>query len=123
MSDYYYTCEFLTALLLTIASELPVAYFILYRHLKIKGMTVRPGRIVAAVVICNLTTLPYLWFVYPAIMDYTIAVLCGELTAFLVEAFIYWITTGAGIFASLLASLAANATSVLVGLIVMPPFE
>ncbi len=123
MSDYYYTCEFLKALLLTIASELPVAYFILYRHFKIKGMTVRPGRIVAAVFICNLTTLPYLWFVYPGIIDYTSSVLCGELTAFLVEAFIYWITTGASIYASLLASLAANATSMLIGLILMPPFE
>ena len=122
MSDSGYALLFLKALALTIAVETPVAWFLLSRHLFKKGKRKSTGRIIAAAVIGNMATLPYLWYFYPELFGFRLRVAFGEATAVGIEALVYFLMTEASIGASLAASLAANAASVVVGLIVMPPF-
>ncbi len=122
VSDFGYALLFLKALALTIAVETPVAWYLLSRHLSRKGKGKSTGRIAAAAVIGNMATVPYLWFFYPLIFGFRLRVAFGEATAVGVEALVYFLMTEASIGASFAASLAANAASVVVGLIVMPPF-
>ena len=121
MSDLDYALLFLKALALTIAVETPVAWFLLSRYLRRAGKRKSPGRIIAAAVIGNMATLPYLWYFYPELFGFRYRVAFGEATAVGMEALVYSLMTEAGIGASFAASLAANAASVIVGLIVMPP--
>jgi hypothetical protein len=117
-----YSLQFLKGFIVTQATEIPLAYFCLTRYLRRKGKEVHQGRILLAAFLGNMATLPYLWFVYPEFMTFRSTVIWGEITAVGVEALLYWLATEAGIGASLLASVVSNAGSVLVGLIIMPPF-
>lgn len=121
MSDLGYALLFLKALALTIAVETPVAWLILSRHLSKKGKRKGTGRIIAAAIIGNMATLPYLWFFYPLLFGFRLRVAFGEATAVGVEALVYILMTEASTGASVAASMAANAASVIVGLIIMPP--
>ena len=121
MSAPDYALLFLKALALTIAVETPVAWYLLSRHLYRRGKRKSPGRIIAAAIIGNMTTLPYLWYFYPELFGFRFRVAFGEATAVGVEALVYFLMTEASIGASFAASLAANAASVIAGLIVMPP--
>ena len=121
MSDLGYALLFLKALTLTIAVETPVAWLLLSCHLSRKGKRKNSGRIIAAAVIGNMATLPYLWYFYPELFGFRLRVAFGEATAVGIEALVYFLMTEASIGASLAASLAANAASVVAGLIVMPP--
>lgn|GEM_PF-2368692 len=122
MTTTQYGQLFLKSMLLTQAIEVPVAWYLfsmLMRHL---GLPRSSLRIVAATVIGNFTTLPWLWFVYPEFMTYGHAVLLGEITAVGVEALIYQLIVGIDYKFSLLVSFAANTASVIIGLLVMPPW-
>ncbi|MBU1564398.1 MAG: hypothetical protein KJ630_02070 [Proteobacteria bacterium] len=81
------------------------------------------GRIIAAVFFGNMATLPYLWFVYPEFLDYPFAVMLGEMTAFLAEGFLYYFLLEASWRISFFSSFVANASSIVMGLLVLPPLD
>jgi hypothetical protein len=122
MAATHYGLLFLKSMLVTQAVEVPVAWYLLSK-LKVRlGVPTSSSRIVAATVIGNLTTLPWLWFVYPELMTYGHSVFLGEITAVGVEALIYHLIVGTGYKSSLLVSVVANAASALAGLLVLPPW-
>ena len=133
MTDAQYGWLFLKSMLITQTVEVPIAWLLFSMILKRKNKScdqtsrfpLIPGsssRIIAAAVICNLTTLPWLWYVYPGLMTYSHSVLLGEITAFGVEALIYQLIIGAGYRSSLFVSAVANTASIGVGLLIMPPW-
>lgn len=122
MAGTPYGLLFLKSMLLTQAVEAPVAWYLLSLLARRLGLQGSSLRMVAATIIGNLATLPWLWFVYPEFMTYGHSVLLGEITAVGFEALLYQIIVGAGYKSSLLVSLAANSASVLAGFMVMPPW-
>lgn len=122
MTSTPYGLLFLKGMLATQAVEVPVAWYLLSILSRRSGLPGSPLRMLAATILGNLATLPWLWFVYPEFMTYGHSVLLGEITAVGLEALLYQLIVGIGYRASLLVSFAANAASVLVGLLVMPPF-
>jgi hypothetical protein len=122
MVDRQYALQFLTALLATQMTELPLVWYLLSRHFAGKGEQVAAGKITTACLFANMATLPCLWFIYPEFFPYRMSVMLGEATAVFAEALFYMVLLGASLPAALLSSLVANVASVLVGLVVMPPF-
>ena len=118
-----YGLMFLKGMLLTQAVEVPVAWLLLSVLTRRSGIPRSSLRIVAATIIGNLATLPWLWFVYPEFMTYGHTVVLGEITAVGLEALFYHFIVGTGFKYSLLVSVAANAASVLTGLLIMPPWQ
>ena len=123
MSITPYGLIFLKGMLLTQAVEVPVAWVLLSMLTRRSGIPRSSLRIVAATIIGNLATLPWLWFVYPEFMTYGYAIVLGEITAVGLEALLYHLIVGIGYKYSLLVSVAANAASVLAGLLIMPPWQ
>jgi len=75
---------FLKALLLTLALELMVAFV----YLKLAK---KPLKILLFVILGNLITLPMMWFVFPLFLNVGLALVAGELFAFVLEAlFLLW---------------------------------
>jgi hypothetical protein len=122
MSEHAYLLAFAKGFAITQAVEIPVVWYLLSRHFRQTGGNVACRRIIAAAFFANMATLPYLWFVYPEILDFAGSVALGETTALVAEALVYHYLLGASLRAAFFASLAANGCSVLVGLVVMPPF-
>ena len=120
--DLDYPLLWLKGFIITQTVELPLAWWVLARHFRQKGRPVSTGRIIASAVIGNMATHPLLWFVFPEFMGYGATLFFGELTAVLVEALLYRLIVGGSRTVSLGASIAANLGSVLVGLLLMPPF-
>jgi hypothetical protein len=79
MKDSSVMSAFIKALLLTLVLELLVAFI----YLKLAR---KPLRILLFVIIGNLITLPFVWFLFPLVMD-AWAILAGEIFAFITEAF------------------------------------
>lgn len=123
MSLTPYGLLFLKGLLLTQAVEVPVAWVLLSMLTRRSGTSRSSLRIVAATIIGNLATLPWLWFVFPELMTYGYTVLLGEITAVGLEALLYHLIIGTGYRDALLVSVAANAASVITGLLIMPPWQ
>ena len=121
MTDTQYGQLFLNSMLITQVVEVPIAWYLLSMLTRRLGVPRSSLRIVAATVIGNFTTLPWLWFVYPSFMIYSHSILLGEITAVGVEALIYQLIVGTDYKFSLLVSFAANTASVITGLLVMPP--
>lgn len=122
MSEHAYHLAFVKGFVETQAVEIPVVWYFLSRHFRRTDSSVSFFRIIAAAFFANMATLPYLWFVYPEFLDVTSSVAMGETTALMAEALLYYFLLGASLRAAFLASLTANTCSVLVGLILMPPF-
>lgn len=103
----------LKAFVLTLAIECPIAASIL----RPKG--VARWRLLLLLVFANLATHPLVWFVFPALpMDPRTAFVLSELFAFGAEAmFFLLVFQGTTVRRALAASLAANATSLGVGLL------
>jgi hypothetical protein len=123
MSITPYGLIFLKGMLLTQAVEVPIAWVLLSMLTRRSGIPRSSLRIVAATIIGNLATLPWLWFVYPEFMTYGYTIVLGEITAVGLEALLYHLIIGIGYKYSLLVSVAANAASVLIGLLIMPPWR
>ena len=121
MTDTQYGQLFLKSMLITQAVEVPIAWYLFSVLTRRLGLPRSSLRIVAATIIGNFTTLPWLWFVYPEFMTYGYAVLLGEITAVGVEALIYQLIVGTDYKSSLLVSFGANTASAIIGLLVMPP--
>ena len=122
MTAQGHALAFLKGFALTQSVEILVVLFLLGRHFRSSCGEAASFRIAAAAFFANMATLPYLWFVYPELLDYAWALAAGEATALAAEAIFYRLFLGASARAALAASFAANAASVLAGLLVMPPF-
>lgn len=122
MSGHEYLHAFIKGFVITQLVEIPVVLYILTRHFHRISESIPFHRIIATAFFANMATLPYLWFFYPEFLSFSTAVAVGEMTALVVEGAIYCFTLGATMRAAFIASLAANCSSVLVGLILMPPF-
>lgn len=123
MSDRQYALLFMKAFLLTIAVEAPIAWLLLSRHLRRAGEKSNARMILAAALLGNMATLPYLWFFYPLLFGFKLRLAFGETTAVAVEGLVYFLMTEASFGASFMAALAANTASVIAGLLIMPPFK
>ncbi|HJW29168.1 MAG TPA: hypothetical protein VJ508_07930 [Saprospiraceae bacterium] len=122
MPEHAYLLAFVKGFVVTQAVEIPVVWHFLSRHFRRIDGSVSFIRIIAAAFFANMATLPYLWFVYPEFLDFSGSVAIGEATALVAEALLYYFLLGASLRAAFLASLTANGCSVIVGLLVMPPF-
>jgi len=101
------------AFLLTNLLEMPVAWVFLRK-------TESAGKIATIVLLCNLLTLPFVWFVFPALLSlpYIQMLALAEVFAFAVEMGLYAaVFKKAGKIRAMGAAFAANALSLLVGLI------
>ncbi|VVC02689.1 Uncharacterised protein [Candidatus Burarchaeum australiense] len=103
---------FALAFVLTNLLEMLVAYFLLRKR---EGLL----RILAVVLLCNLLTMPYVWFVFPALLrlPYFTVLMLSELFALFLEMIIYCSAfRNAGALRATLAAVAANLVSLLAGL-------
>jgi len=105
--------DFALAFLLTNLVEMPIAYAILRKH---EGA----GRVAAVVFLANAITVPFVWFVFPALVaGYLPALILAEIFAFAFEAAAYALAfknTPKRI--AIMAAVAANFLSLFVGLAV-----
>jgi hypothetical protein len=75
--------EFPVAFLLTNVLEIPIAYFFLRK-------TEKADKIIIAILLLNAITLPFVWFVFPALIkEYLPALIISEFVIFLIEAVAY----------------------------------
>lgn len=109
-----YEQTFLLSLLLTLATEIPVAVFLVRNFYKNTHIPV--SKIVFAGIVASALTLPYFWFVLPAyIPSRGLYMIMGESAIVLVEAFIYKQLLEIPFPKSFVVSLAANLVSIAAG--------
>lgn len=111
----FYTHSFLTSLVFTMAIETALLYLIL--RFVIKYPDLSSLKIVTIGLLANFTTVPYVWFVFPTLLNWSrnTSLLYSEPFVFLVEAFIYQIYLKTSVRTSLFVSLVCNAASYFIG--------
>jgi len=111
-----YEQMFLNALFLTLITEVPVV-FVVSRYLyKIKDNF----NIIFAGIISSVLTLPYFWFILPYfVSNRMLYIILGESSIILIEAFIYYKILKLKFSQALIISFIANASSILIGLLIM----
>ena len=103
--------EFLKSLFITVTIEAIVIYLLLYRESFKVSIKLLSGTIP------TLTTLPYIWFVFPYfIKDRVVYTIFSESFAILLEAVIIYLILRVGFRYALLISFVANTVSYLFGL-------
>jgi len=122
MIEYGYVAAFCKGFCVTQLVEIPLVWFVLTRQFSASVKPIGTTRIIAAAFFANMATLPYLWFVFPALFDVTGVVVLGEAAVLVTEACFYYLLLGTSRKAAFLASLTANTGSVLAGLVILPPF-
>lgn len=121
MSHLEYFALYWQAFILTQSVEIAVVWYVLSQVHWRRENAPSAVQIVTGAFFANAATLPYLWFVFPDCMNYPQSVALGELTAFTAEGLLYLFLLRVPWTAALLASFSANACSVLLGLLIMPP--
>jgi hypothetical protein len=112
-----YEESFLAGLLLTLAIEVPLAWFLVRRVLK--HSAVSTSTIVFASLLASSLTLPYLWFVIERMLDPAYSTYVGELLVVLVEALVYYQLTSLWWREALGLSLIVNAVSWAAGMFIL----
>jgi len=109
-----YEQEFFYALLLTLAIEMPIVFVIIrYSYKKIE---LKVSQIIFISALASILTLPYLWYIYPAlILNSVYYVFSGELLVVFVEAIIYKQLFKIKLWEALSLSLISNAGSFFLG--------
>lgn len=114
-----YELNFLVALGATVSIELAVIAIIAKLFLK-KVNTFSNVAVISAGLLPTMTTLPYIWFVFPYfIVDRQIYVISSESFAVIVESFILFVLLKRPLQHCFLISLLANMISVLLGLVIL----
>jgi len=106
--------NFLLAFVLTNIIEFLVVYLLLRAR---EGLL----RVFEVVLLCNLLTLPYVWFVFPAFLDlpYIPLLALSELFALFMEMVIYAATfKNSGALRATVAALIANIASLVLGIMI-----
>jgi len=111
-----YEQKFLFSLLLTLIIEIPVVFVFVrhfYRHKEIEI-----SKIVFISFLASALTLPYFWFILPAyVFSRSIYIIVGESLVILAETVIYNQLLKLKLSESFVISLAANGSSILLGLL------
>jgi len=109
MLSFLYVESFLKACLYTIAIEFAVCYLINHRF----GF-----RVLMIVLIVNAFSLPFVWFVFPAIpLGYHLYLLIAETFAVVSEALLMWIMFPMSVKRALATSVAMNMASFTFGIL------
>ena len=115
--------RFLISLLVTVVVETAVLICYIRFIFKIASLQLPLRRCLFAGFFASFATLPYLWFVLPAFVhSYPLLVTTGELGVFVVEAVAYIFLLGLPFRKTAVLSFTANLASIIVGLLVLPPF-
>ena len=115
--------RFLISLAITVAVETAVIMCCIRFWFKISSLQLPVGRCVFAGFFASFATLPYLWFVLPAFVHpYPLQVSAGEAGVFVIEAVAYLFLLNLPFRKTALLSFLANLASIIVGLVVVPPF-
>ena len=110
---------FFYSLLLTVAIEVAVLVFVIRKVFKISPKEISLRLLLFSGFIASFATLPYLWFVLRDIIsDYTLFLMAGEWSIFLVEAVMYIFILRIDIKRAFLLSFVCNISSFLVGLLI-----
>jgi hypothetical protein len=112
--DYF--SSFFISLIFTCAVETIVLWLILRKFLKLPEKRIGNSRIAFFGIFASFATLPYVWFVFPALFsDYFLFAAFSEAFAVLVEAAFYAYAFSIRFKDAFLVSLLANAVSFLLG--------
>lgn len=117
-----YEIRFLVALAITVIAETTVIFILIRALWKIAASNLSTLRCLFAGIFASFATLPYLWFVLPAIVKpYQLQVATGEIGVFVIEALFYYYLLNLSIRRSAILSFVANAVSIIIGLWVFRP--
>ncbi|MFA6252206.1 MAG: hypothetical protein WCX74_02290 [Candidatus Paceibacterota bacterium] len=107
---------FFLSLLLTLAVELPIIFFLVKILSKEK---IRTKEILYWGSFASLFSIPYLWFIFPLFFSSHNYILIGEFLVVLIEAFIYVKGLKVSFKNAIVLSIVANIASYLLGLIIL----
>lgn len=111
-----YIHNFLSSLLLTLISEIPIV--ILFVKYFYKNKELKISKIIFTGFLASTLAIPYLWFILPAyIFNRSLYLLVGEGSIVLVEAIIYNRLLKLKLLQAFVVSLIANIVSMLLGLV------
>jgi hypothetical protein len=112
-----YEIRFLVALAITVVTETTVIFILIRALWKISAAGLSTLRCLFAGIFASFATLPYLWFVLPAIVKpYQAQVVTGETGVFIIEALAYYYLLNLSIRRSVFMSLIANFVSIIIGI-------
>jgi hypothetical protein len=121
--NFPFELRFVISLVITVITETAVLVCCIRFFFKIGLEKLSTHRCLFAGFFASFATLPYLWFVLPAfIHSYLIEVVIGEAGVYLLEAVAYVYLLNMPFNKSFLLSVLANTASIIVGLLVLPPF-
>jgi hypothetical protein len=110
-----YELRFLLALAVTVVIETAVIFILLRALFKLRSSTLSNARILFAGIFASFATLPYLWFVLPALVKpYWVQVSAGEAGVFAVEAVFYYFVLNVSAKRAAVLSVIANIASIVV---------
>jgi hypothetical protein len=122
-ATFPFELRFVISLLITVITETAVLVCFIRFFFKIGHEKLSTNRCLFAGFFASFATLPYLWFVLPAfIHSYLIEVIIGEAGVYLLEAIAYVYLLNMPFKKTFLLSASANTASIIVGLLVLPPF-
>lgn len=114
--EYFKARLFLAYLFLTIIMETPVLFLMVRRAFKLAKVDVSTLRIIATSCLATLTTYPYLWYVFPALIpSYSIALVIAEIFVILIESLVIFGIMRLQYLQSFAASFACNLTTIVLG--------
>jgi hypothetical protein len=122
-ANFPFELRFVISLVITVITETAVIICCIRFFFKIGPEKVSTHRCLFAGFFTSFATLPYLWFVLPAfIHSYLIEVVFGEAGVYVLEAIAYVYLLNMPFQKTLALSVLANTASIIVGLLVLPPF-
>ncbi|HUI91622.1 MAG TPA: hypothetical protein VLX68_05165 [Chitinivibrionales bacterium] len=114
-----YELRFLLALAVTVVTETAVIFILIRALWKSGASSLSNARILFAGIFASSATLPYLWFILPALVKpYIVQVVTGEIGVVMVEAAFYYFTLNVSAKKAGILSLVANAASIVIGLVI-----
>ncbi len=108
-----YVHSFLSALVVTVGIETTVLFLLVRMYWKREHFNFGNGKLFFSGILASFATIPYVWLVFPVLLyhDRGIALLYGEVSAFFVEAVIYFFVLDISMKRALAISLICNAVS------------
>jgi hypothetical protein len=117
-----YEIRFLIDLAITVVTETTVIFILIRALWKIAASGLSTARCLFAGIFASSATLPYLWFVLPAIVKpYQVQVVTGEIGVFVIEALFYYYVLNLSIRRSAILSFVANTVSIIIGICIFRP--
>jgi hypothetical protein len=115
-----YVHQFLFSWVFTLFVETLVFIALVRQYFKIPKTDISLMRLITGGVFASTITIPFVWFIFPVLIynSIVVAVVVGEVFAFVVEAIFYVFAFKFSVRQAVLISLFANAASFLLGQIV-----